>query len=276
MAIGVRQEKKYSCGPAALKNALAFLGRDVEEKAIRKVSGAHWVNGTAAEGICRAAREFGLKPSQGKYRDFGLAYRALKRHIFQGHPCILCVDNWDHWIAVLDARRDSVALLDSEYEPRANTIKPRSLDLRWRREPFADDTDRRPQYYFIALKPIGKPWARRARPKFDQKTALRIQNHAELREYWSIYREDLEDIFGKTPSRAADAIPVHQFIKRNKPLLIKRLAFWDGEVPVYFIKNDLRNLMAVARAYHFTVRPKQEKRALADLLLLLFFYWLYD
>lgn len=276
MAIGVKQEKQYSCGPAALKNALAFLGRDVEEKAIRKVSGAHWVNGTAAEGIYGAARKFGLKPTQGRYRDFGLAYRALKRHTFQGHPCILCVDNWDHWITVLDARRDSVALLDSEYEPRSNTIKPRSLDLRWRREPFDGDPDGRYQYYFIALKPTGKPWRRRPRPTFDRKTALRIQNHQELREYWSIYREDLEDIFGKRPSKAADAYPAFRLIRKNKPLLARRLAFWDGEVPIHFIKNDLRNLITVARAYGYTVRPKQEKKALADLLLLLFFYWLYD
>ncbi|MGH8103998.1 MAG: cysteine peptidase family C39 domain-containing protein [bacterium] len=274
--MGVKQEKRYSCGPAALKNALAFLGRDVEEIAVRKVAGAHWVNGTAAEGIMRAARKFGLNPVQGKFRDFGLAYRALKRHTFQGHPCILCVDNWDHWVTVLDARRDTVTLLDSEYEPRSTTIKPRSLDLRWRRDPYSSDSDRRYQYYFIALKPTGKPGHRRPRPRFDQKTAIRIKNNEELREYWSIYREDLEDIFGKTPSRAGDAAPAFKFIKKNKAQLTNRLAFWDGEVPALFIKNDLRNLIAVARAYRLTVRPAQEKRALADLLLLLFFYWLYD
>ena len=94
------QEKEWSCGAAALRYCLSLLGRTVTEKAVRKASGTGHMHGTNEDGLVRAARKFGCTAVPRRFRDFGHASRALLSYLKKDQPCILSVDDEDHWIVV--------------------------------------------------------------------------------------------------------------------------------------------------------------------------------
>ncbi len=106
------QEKPYSCGAAALVNVCTALGMDVTEAKVRELAGTN-ETGTGEQGIIDAAHALGLVE---KVRTTGAASRSwtqLRADLVAGHPCILCVDQWDHWVALIGLMGDRVILQDS-------------------------------------------------------------------------------------------------------------------------------------------------------------------
>jgi hypothetical protein len=254
-----KQDKDYSCGAASLRYALTFLGKTVDEKDLRRASQTTFWHGTDESGIAKAARRYGCEAILRNYRRFPTALRSLVRYVQSGQPCILCVDNWMHWVAVAGANRNGVALFDPKAADVAALVKTDTLRRRWahvKEEGAPAD----PHFFFIAI----RPRVRRHHPKgiADNELVRDLRRREGLREEWDRYLQDLVDLFGRRPSRAEDSYPAWRFIARNARLLTETVCGWDGDAPKRFYRTELRNLALVCRAYDFTTRPREEKRAL--------------
>jgi hypothetical protein len=247
-----QQHTDYSCGAAALRYALAFLGKSVGEKDLRTASRTtFW--GTDEAGIVKAARRYGCEAVVRNYRRFSAAFRSLMRYAQNGQPCILCVDKWMHWVAVAGANRNGVALFDPGALEVAAFVRPQALRRRWAHVK-TEDGEADPHFFFIAL----RPRVRHQHPRgvADTDLVLRLRRREELREGWDRYVADLLALFGRRPPRSDDALLAWRFIARAAPLLVDTVASWDGEAPKRFYRTELRNLSLVARAYGLALRPK--------------------
>lgn len=261
-----KQDKEYSCGAASLRYALTFLGKTVEEKDLRKASQTTFWNGTDESGLAKAASRHGCEAVMRNYRRFPTAFRSLVRYVQNGQPCILCVDNWMHWVAVAGANRNGAALFDPKSDDVAALVKPPSLRRRWAHFKL-DDGQADPHFFFIAI----RPRVRRHHPKgvVDNELVQRLRRREDLREDWDRYLRELINLFGRRPSRAEDRYAAWKFVSRNTPFLINMVSYWDGDVPKSFYKTRLRNLTLVCRAYGFQMRPREEKKALVGLACIL-------
>ena len=260
-----QQDKNYSCGAAALRYALTFLGKSVDEKDLRRAT-LTTARGTDEQGIVKAAGSHGCEAVIRNYRRFPTAFRSLMRYVQNGQPCILCVDHWTHWVAVAGANRNGVALFDPRALEVAALIKPSSLRRRWAHF-TQQDGEPDPHFFFIAVRPRVRQ--RHPRGVIDNDVVQGLRRREDLRGGWDRYLRDLLEIFGRRPTRAADSYPAWRFIGRNAQLLVETITRWDGEAPKRFYRLELRNLAIVARAYGMRVRPRDEKSSLVSLACIL-------
>lgn len=108
------QERAYSCGPAALSNVCSALGFEVEEEEIRELAGTT-EDGTDEHQLMHAAMELMLVPTVHHLGDEDEAWGMLIANASSRVPSLLCVDNWDHWVAVVGSDGEgSVIVLDPE------------------------------------------------------------------------------------------------------------------------------------------------------------------
>ncbi len=91
------QTTPYSCGPAAVVNALRCLGIKVKEKEARRVAGTTKKHGTGSEGIVRAVNKW----ARGDPFDVVGFDAALSQIGDMWLPAIICVNGWDHWVTVI-------------------------------------------------------------------------------------------------------------------------------------------------------------------------------
>lgn len=112
------QSENYSCGAAAVVNALRCLGVKVPERRVSSVARTSEENGTDENGVMDAAREFGAAAAKFENVSQKDAWRWLKSSLLEGKPVILCIDNWQHWVTAVGLLGDgSVVIVDS-----ANTV----------------------------------------------------------------------------------------------------------------------------------------------------------
>lgn len=109
------QSNRASCGPASLHNALEALGVHRTEEELIKLCG-QTANGTSARGIIQACGKIGegisakaFKRRDGDEAAIGLWYFVSER----GRPAILCVDQFEHWVAVVGVVGSRFVILDS-------------------------------------------------------------------------------------------------------------------------------------------------------------------
>lgn len=116
------QSRHFTCGPAAICNALEVYGVYKSEDEVSKLCGTTTV-GTRCTGLVRAINKMGFNVVPLKLRDGNLARTELENSVAMGAPSILCVDNWQHWITlvgeiglkavVIDAANENLQLFPS-------------------------------------------------------------------------------------------------------------------------------------------------------------------
>lgn len=114
-----RQPNAWTCGPAALRHALLFHGVRASTRRLARLAG---ITRTFAEdttpGLVRACREASrgkcwMVP-KGPYETAGLLKLALLNLHTEGAPVLVCLDSWEHWVCVYEARQlGGVRYLDS-------------------------------------------------------------------------------------------------------------------------------------------------------------------
>ncbi|HED06207.1 MAG TPA: hypothetical protein ENI61_05940, partial [Ignavibacteria bacterium] len=107
------QPYKYQCGPFALKYALVMLGKFENEREIGKLAGSTWWYGTDEIGLAKAAKNFNCKMKYFKRETPDDAIKVLSSHLKQGLPCILSIDNWEHWVTVINEQQNKFIMVDS-------------------------------------------------------------------------------------------------------------------------------------------------------------------
>lgn len=108
------QSNRSSCGPAALHNALAALGIARSEDELIKLC-KQKPSGTSLQGLLGAMKSIpGVLGEPTKWRNEKDAVVGVWYYISErGRPLILCVDNWDHWVACTGHLGTRFAVVDS-------------------------------------------------------------------------------------------------------------------------------------------------------------------
>lgn len=139
------QQRAWSCGPAALVNAARAIGVRISEGRARKLAGTT-EDGTDETELIQAVRAVGLTATPHHSKDQPAAWAFVRSNVLEGRPCLICIDQWTHWVTVVGIVGDRVLVADP-----ANTVKNKGengilslsrtdLDRRWRcpneQEPF--------------------------------------------------------------------------------------------------------------------------------------------
>lgn len=107
------QQKTYSCGAAAIHNSLRCYGVNVSEKRIRSVAGTNKEQGTSPAGIMSALDHLGFSSEVWEDDKKVKSWEWLTEQLRQGHPVILCFQNWQHYVTAIGMVGERVLIFDS-------------------------------------------------------------------------------------------------------------------------------------------------------------------
>ncbi len=260
------QPNNWTCGPFALKYALIMLGRNVDEKRISRIAGTHWWSGTDEIKLARAARKYDCTLKFIRRKNSLRAKRELLLSLKRGHPCLLCVDGWNHWITVIGAERGRFMYIDSRRQPVVRVEEWRALKKRWVfRERDEDDSTQVETLY--DLHPLIPHFRVRSKARFTLKQAryLRRPENRALASHWDEYFNDLTRICTPRNPRSEKVFPMGELLRRHATMLRSQIMYWHGSVRRREVTKLLRNYRFIADTYDLVVREEEEKRALVAL-----------
>lgn len=125
------------CGPAALREALAAIGVQRSEDELAALAKTT-VDGTSPRGLLRALSLLELEREPAYYMmeaRADIAYIRVAEALREERPVVLCVDNYNHWVAVtgfLGASRPRFVVADAGHEERILYLTAPELLSRWR------------------------------------------------------------------------------------------------------------------------------------------------
>lgn len=262
------QPNKYQCGPFALKYALVMLGVFASEKSLARKAGSTWWYGTDEIGLEEAAEFYNCRFKYFR-REIGLdAIKVLIQHLKRGFPCILSVDNWGHWLTVINWQQGKFILIDSSVPKVINIYTAKQLINRWK---YIDTDDGFKSFDGYALIPNFKP---RTRAKFTLAKARYVmqKKNSDLAKHWDTYFNDLISICKPRTATSIHTISFGEFLRRYEKMIIHEVEYWHG-VPTY---NELRKIVDkmkfIADVYNLVIYIEEHKKALVDITSLLMMY----
>jgi len=145
------QERKNSCGAAAIRNALKCLGKNLGEHRLRQIARTD-DDGTDEEGVLGALERLGYRGEVIETKKVSLILSELKRYLSRGNPLIAAVDRDTHWVLIGGMLGDRYIIFDSERTKKnkaENGIQVLDIKglLRRLRKPNG-------KMYFIAMKNV--------------------------------------------------------------------------------------------------------------------------
>lgn len=264
------QPNNWQCGPFALKHGLIMLGRIVDEKKISKVAGASWWNGADEIKLARAAKVYDCELKLIRRKSAARAKSELLHALRKGHPALLCVDQWNHWITVVGRERDRFVLIDSRRAPVVQVATWTSLQRRWgfKQRDLDDPTQTET---FFDLHPIIPRFRVKTKARFSVKHAryLRRAENRQFATHWDEYFTDLSSICTPRTPRSEHVLSLGEMLRRHQSMICNQIAYWHGSVKVDRVAKVLRNLRFVAETYDLVVRRDEEKRAICAITALL-------
>ncbi len=262
------QPYKYQCGPFALKYALVMLGMFQNEREIGKKAGSTWWYGTDEIGLAKAAKYFDCKMKYFRRETPKDASKVLTDHLKKGYPCILSVDNWEHWFTVVYQHNKKFVVIDSGRDKVIVIYTANQIARRWK---FYDDENDSISYDGYALIPNFKP---RTKAKFtlDKARFVMHERNKQLAEKWDTYFNDLIAICRPRSTHANQIISFNEFLRRHEKMLVKQVADWHGTPTYSELDRILTHFQFVAEVYDLVIYPEDQKKALVDLAAILMMY----
>jgi hypothetical protein len=265
-----RQPNDFSCGPYALKHALTMLGITADPVRLAKLAKVHWWSGSDEVRLARAARAHDCSMPLVRRYDADEARRAMVKTLREGHPLLLCVDDWEHWITVVHHSKGRFVVLDSEQSPVVIVLDWKALRERW---VYRDEDIDGTKIQIFDMFPVRPKHAREGHARFEVARAhkLRRPENRDLALCWDRYLEDLREICRPRSPLHVDPITLGELIARHDDILIDRVVYWHGDVEKDDVRRVLRNLRFVADTYGMVIPASSasQRRALADLVILL-------
>ncbi len=258
------QPNTWQCGPFALKHALAILGRFVDENALSKAAKTTR-GGTDERMLTRAAKHFDCNLVEVRKFDEDSAYNALTRDLDKGIPCLICINQWGHWVTIVgyDPKTFRFVLLDSEKDPVVRIPAWSELKRRWVYNEY--DRDGKLRQYFDHY-PLRPKFRLRTKANFSLKRAqvLRRPGNAPFVTHFDEYVTDMLDIARpKTMRGVSSTITMAEFLRRHRRMLIETVSYWHGHTSEAQLRKVLSNMQFVAETYGLVVRQDEEKRTIA-------------
>jgi ABC-type bacteriocin/lantibiotic exporter with double-glycine peptidase domain len=106
------QTRPYTCGPAAVVNALRLFGLHVPEAHVAKLAGTT-VTGTDDRQLMRALRKLGCGPTAVSLTS------TVRKRVQAGIPVIIHLDEELHWVVIIGCLGDNLIAFDS-YKGKSN------------------------------------------------------------------------------------------------------------------------------------------------------------
>ena len=262
------QPYKYQCGPFALKYGLVMLGRFENEKAIGKKAGSTWWYGTDEIGLAKAAKSFDCKMKYFRRETADDAIKILNYNLKRGYPCILSVDNWEHWITVINEQHGKFIVVDSALDKVIVIYSHIQLARRWK---FIDDETGDISYDGYALVSNYKP-ATKAKFSLEKARYVMRDRNKALAQKWDTYFNDLITICRPRFPQSMKTISFNEFLRRHEKLLVRQIANWHGSPTYRELQKILEDMQFVAETYNLVIYDEDQKKALIDLASLLMMY----
>jgi hypothetical protein len=262
------QPNKYQCGPFALKYALIVFGIFKDENRIAQIAGSTWWAGTDEIGLAKAAKRFHCQMTHFSSENKIQALKLLNERLKRNYPCILSVDNWEHWFTVVNFTGDKYVIIDSGLEKVIAVLSPQKLLERWI---YYDELSTLVSFDGYSIVPKFKAPGI-ANFTLEKARIVMQKKNASLAFKWDEYFEDLIYVCQPRSSLSYSFISMPEFLKRHETTLVNRVSFWHGMPSKTEIKQILRNFAFVASVYNLVIHEDDEKKALVDFSSLLMMY----
>ncbi|MEO8399653.1 MAG: cysteine peptidase family C39 domain-containing protein [Ignavibacteriaceae bacterium] len=262
------QPYKYQCGPFALKYALVMLGRFENEREIGKKAGSTWWYGTDEIGLAKAAKSFNCNMKYFRRETPSEAIKVLSHHLKQGLPCILSVDNWEHWFTVITEQQKKFIVVDSALDKVIVIYTANQLLKRWK---YFDEETGDTSYDGYALFSKEK-LKTKAHFSLEKARYVMQDRNKNLAKKWDTYFNDLITICRLRTSHTNRTISFTEFLRRHENLIVNQVADWHGSPTYKELKKILTNMQFVAEVYNLVIHTEDQKKALVDLAAILMMY----
>ena len=261
------QSNEWQCGPFALKHALLVYGIMATESELSRAAGTSRY-GTDDEQLKRAARRYDCDLQMIRRSEPEKARRELVAQLRKRIPCLICIENWNHWVTVLREEKGQFIYLDSQ-EPEVVVIANwTTLRRLWAyREP--DDYDAETIYTFYDLHPLVPRRRVKTRARFSLERARYLRRHTEFARLWDVYVDDLLAICRPRTPQSERVISMGEFLRRHGSMIVDQLDYWHGDLDPKPAERILEHMKIVADTYRLVIHEEDEKRAIASLSILL-------
>lgn len=265
------QPNTWQCGPFALKHALAIVGRFVDEKTLSKAARTTR-GGTDEKMLRRAAKRFNVKLIEIRRFNEETAYRSLTKYLEMGLPCMICINQWAHWVTIVgyNARSKRFVVLDSEKDPVVRLPSWTELKRRWVYNEHLKDGTHKQYYDLYPVKPLFRV-PTKANFSMQRAKILRRPSNSSLSKHFDQYVTDMLTIAHPRSPRydASPSISMAEFLRRHRKMLIDTVGYWHGGVSAAKLRKVLSNMQYVAETYALVIREDEEKATIASLSALL-------
>jgi len=255
------QPNKYACGPFALKYALVMLGIFVNENKVAQIAGSTWWSGTDEIGLQKAANKYNCKMKYFRRETSKDAQKVLNHELQKGIPCILSVDNWEHWFTVVNFNKGKYVVIDSALNKVVTIMNPNKLMKRWK---YEEEKQEFTSFDGYAIYPKFKVYTK-ANFTVDKARQIMYKRNSELASKWDTYFNDLVNICRPRTPVSFNVISFNEFLRRFEKLLIKEVADWHGTPNYSELKKILDNMRMVAEVYDLVIYEHDERKALIGL-----------
>lgn len=262
------QPFKYQCGPFALKYALVMRGKFVSERQIAKIAGSTWWYGTDEIGLAKAAKKYNCNLKYFRRETKKDAESILKKQLKKGYPCILSVDDWGHWICVVNYQNNKFIIIDSGYD---NVIVISSVSTLLKRWKYYDEDTEDISYDGYALISNSKTYTK-AKFNLEKAKFLMRKSNKQLAKNWDTYFNDLITICKPRVPQAYNIISFKNFLRINRKLIVQQVANWHGSPTYPELNKILKQLTFVAEIYDLVIHDEDEKKAIIDITSILMMY----
>ncbi|NUN09614.1 MAG: C39 family peptidase [Ignavibacteriaceae bacterium] len=262
------QPFKYQCGPFALKYALVMLGQFRNEREIAKKAGSNWWYGTDEIGLAKAAKYYNCRMKYFRREASEDAVQTLINHLKKGYPCILSVDNWEHWLTVLNYQQEKFIVVDSGLDKVISVYSHYQLCKRWK---YTENETGEISYDGYALIPEFKV---NTKANFTlEKAKFVMQNrNLDLATKWDTYFNDLINICRPDNPNAKRTLSLNEFLRRYEHIIVSSVADWHGTPTYHELEKILNNFKFIAEVYGLVIYISDQKKALIDLACILMMY----
>lgn len=257
-----KQPGKWECGPFALKHALLMRGVLASEREIGRVAGTT-PEGTDETQLARAAACYGFELPTIRRLEADAARAELIRFLRRGISCLLCVNEWDHWVTVVHEERGEFIVLDSERSQVIVVVDWPGLRRLWvyhERETGAGGAVRT-VYDLHPLVPLNRT-PKRARFSLDWADYLLRSENRALARLWDVYVEDLIAICQPPGPGGGRSVALGEFLRRHEEMLLDELQGWHGRVDRAAAERVLERMRFVAETYGLVIRQSQQRRTI--------------
>jgi hypothetical protein len=262
-----KQPGKWECGPFALKHALLMRGVLASEWDISRLAGANH-DGTDEAQLESAARHYGCELPTIRKHEPDAAREELSGFLRRGIPCLLCVDQWDHWVTAVHEEKGQFILLDSE-KPEVIVVVdwPQLRDL-W---VYQEEDNEAPIRTLFDVHPLvpGDRTPTRARFSLERAHHLRQPENRGLAGLWDVYVEDLIAVCGDHERQGGRSLSLSELLRRHSVMILDQLENWHGRVDRDAAGRVLERMRFVADTYGLVIRQSGEKRTISAISMIL-------